>query len=112
MSCEKPCQSCILTRLDVPEFWVHQMEDQRIKPDDVYDAVRLAEQPNGAAIEAALRLPRPMRCGVLRAILPTPPEETWLSRPLALCPEMGAVALLYAGEPLPDTPDTSVKIIN
>lgn len=77
------------------------MESLRIIPDDPSDSIRLAGQPNGENLAEALRMERPARCVELQKLLPEPPAEGINRRPLAVCPEVGMIALLHEGEELP-----------
>lgn len=83
--------------------WLEQMEYQRLHLDNKDDRQRIATCPSALPLFVALSFDRPARCDTLRDILPTPVQSNPFQRPVAMCPEMGAVALVYTDVPFPET---------
>lgn len=94
---ERVCDDCIFNGLK--PGYAESLEFVRLHPEDADDASRLESYPD---IRAALELPRPDCCVRLRELLPAPEPEYGIHKPLALCPEVGAIALLYGDVSLSD----------
>ncbi len=89
---EQLCNNCEL-RNSIMANPEQSVEVARAQPDDPDDLKEIAMLPSGMAILAALQESRPVRCELLRELLPAVPPTKAGTIQYNRCPEIGLIAI-------------------